>query len=72
MIIKRFTITSKLGTDIKSCTKNEEQTLELLKRVFGNDKRVELVKVYFEEATLDHEPFYFVSPLGYISIKRVK
>ena len=42
MIIKRFTITSKLGTDIKSCTKNEEQTLELLKRVFGNDKRYEV------------------------------
>lgn len=68
---KRFKITSQLGGDVKSCTKNEEQALKLFKNVFYNE-RLNSIKGYLKRAEINTVPYCIVSPLGSITIERVK
>lgn len=72
MITKRFTITSKFLNDIKSCTKNYEQTLDLLNVMFKGDFRFTKAKLWISTMEIETEPFIIQSPAGYITVERIK
>lgn len=75
---KRFKIVSKLGSSIKSCVKNDSQTIEMFNVVFGRtnkqgyDERIDKLIWYVNNANIHSIPFCIVSPLGSITVERIK
>lgn len=72
MITKRFITTSIFLGDVKSITKNQEQTLALLNLMFSGDSRYDKAKKYVSEMKVNDEPFIILSPAGSIKVERIK
>ena len=77
-MIKRFKIVSKLGSSIKSCVKNDCQTIEMFNVIFsrtnkqGYDDRIDKLIWYVDNANINSLPFCIVSPAGSITVERIK
>lgn len=75
---KKFKIISKLGSSIKSCVKNDSQTIEMFNVIFGRtnkqgyDDRIDKLIWYVNNANMESVPFCIVSSLGSITVERIK